>query len=134
MSASGPSPDINTWRGEPCRGSRNGPVWKPYRLIRGMSDKSTYALVKAISSGFRQCRSGESSRQLPAALSIGGPIGGLFGGGAARNARDRHKEQDGPENQLPFTVGVIVLGAKMAKADGSVTTDDVKAFSFCRSP
>jgi len=29
---------------------------------------------------------------------------------------------------------VIVLGAKMAKADGSVTTDEVKAFSFCRSP
>jgi len=67
-------------------------------------------------------------------LSIGGPIGCFFGGGAARDARDRHKEQDGPENQLPFTVGVIVLGAKMAKADGSVTTDEVKAFSFCRSP
>ena len=61
MSASGPSPDINTWRGEPCRGSRNGPVWKPYRLIRGMSDKSTYALVKATSSGFRQCRSARGS-------------------------------------------------------------------------
>ena len=25
-------------------------------------------------------------------------------------------------------MGVIVLGAKMAKADGSVTTDEVKAF------
>jgi DnaJ like chaperone protein len=60
-------------------------------------------------------------------LSIGGPIGGFFGGGAARDARDR-QEQDGAENQLPFTAGVIVLGAKMAKADGTVTTDEVKAF------
>jgi DnaJ like chaperone protein len=61
-------------------------------------------------------------------LSIGGPIGALLGGGAARDVRDSHKEQDRPENQLPFTVGVIVLCAKMAKADGSVTTDEVKAF------
>jgi DnaJ like chaperone protein len=61
-------------------------------------------------------------------LSIGGPIGALLGAGAARDVRDSHKEQEGPENQVPFTVGVIVLCAKMAKADGSVTTDEVKAF------
>ena len=47
---------------------------------------------------------------------------------AARDVRDGHQEQEVPENQLPFTVGVIVLCAKMAKADGSVTTDEVKAF------
>ena len=41
--------------------------------------------------------------------------------GQAREVRDRHQEQEGPENQVPFTVGVIVLGAKMAKADGIVT-------------
>ena len=29
---------------------------------------------------------------------------------------------------MPFTVGVIVLSAKMAKADGSVAADEVKAF------
>ena len=29
---------------------------------------------------------------------------------------------------MAFTVGVIVLGAKMAKADGVVTTDEVTAF------
>ena len=29
---------------------------------------------------------------------------------------------------MAFTVGVIVLGAKMAKADGVVTTDEVNAF------
>jgi DnaJ like chaperone protein len=61
-------------------------------------------------------------------LSSGGPIGALIGGGVARNVRDGDKEQDRPENQLPFTVGVIVLGAKMAKADGSVTADEVNAF------
>jgi DnaJ like chaperone protein len=40
-----------------------------------------------------------------------------------RNAEERpNQEQDGPaENQVAFTVGVIVLGAKMAKADGVVT-------------
>ena len=40
-----------------------------------------------------------------------------------------NKEQDGPaENQVAFTVGVIALGAKMAKADGVVTDDEVNAF------
>jgi DnaJ like chaperone protein len=61
-------------------------------------------------------------------LSLGGPIGAMIAGGAARDVRDRHKELDQPDNQLPFTVGVIVLGAKMAKADGRITTDEVQAF------
>ncbi len=63
-----------------------------------------------------------------ATADLSSPIGVFFGGRQARDARDNYKEQDGPENQLPFTVGVIALGAKMAKADGSVTTDEVKAF------
>ena len=50
-----------------------------------------------------------------AELAKGGPIGALLGGGLA-------------ENQMAFTVGVIALGAKMAKADGVVTMDEVKAF------
>jgi DnaJ like chaperone protein len=42
---------------------------------------------------------------------------------------DRDQEQDGQaENQVAFTVGVIALGAKMAKADGVVTMDEVNAF------
>ena len=42
---------------------------------------------------------------------------------------DRGKKQDQlAENQVAFTVGVIVLGAKMAKADGVVTADEVNAF------
>jgi len=64
-----------------------------------------------------------------AGLAVGGPIGALLGGVAGHYAIDRDKEQDGPaENQVAFTVGVIALGAKMAKADGVVTMDEVNAF------
>ena len=49
-----------------------------------------------------------------------GPIGAFLRG---------NQEQDGQaEDQVAFTVGVIVLGAKMAKADGVVTMDEVNAF------
>ncbi len=34
-----------------------------------------------------------------------------------------------PEKSVAFTIGMIALGAKMAKADGVVTDDEVKAFS-----
>jgi DnaJ like chaperone protein len=62
-------------------------------------------------------------------LAIGGPIGALLGGVAGHYVIDRDQEQDGPaENQVAFTVGVIALGAKMAKADGVVTRDEVAAF------
>ena len=64
-----------------------------------------------------------------AGLAIGGPIGALLGGVAGHYVIDRDQEQDGPaENQVAFTVGVIALGAKMAKADGVVTMDEVIAF------
>jgi DnaJ like chaperone protein len=33
-----------------------------------------------------------------------------------------------PDNQVAFTLGVITLGAKIAKADGVVTDDEVNAF------
>jgi len=64
-----------------------------------------------------------------AGLAIGGPMGALLGGVAGHYVIDRDQEQDGPaENQVAFTVGVIALGAKMAKADGVVTMDEVNAF------
>ena len=64
-----------------------------------------------------------------AGLAVGGPIGALLGGVAGHYAIDRDQEQGGPaENQVAFTVGVIALGAKMAKADGVVTVDEVNAF------
>jgi DnaJ like chaperone protein len=39
------------------------------------------------------------------------------------------QKQKGPlDDALPFTIGMISLGAKMAKSDGVVTKDEVRAF------
>jgi DnaJ like chaperone protein len=44
-------------------------------------------------------------------------------------ALHRDQKQDRPlDDALPFTVGMISLAAKMAKADGVVTKDEVRAF------
>lgn len=67
-----------------------------------------------------------------AGLAIGGPIGALLGGLAGhyidRQFSGGSQEQRAQRNQVAFTVGVIALGAKMAKADGVVSKDEVKAF------
>lgn len=64
-----------------------------------------------------------------AGLAVGGPIGALIGGFAGHLAIDHgfrsHSDHD---RQVAFTVGVIALGAKMAKADGIVTKDEIEAF------
>jgi DnaJ like chaperone protein len=68
-------------------------------------------------------------RRLAAATtdaSIGSQISALLGGGSRDD--NRPKMPEAPDNEVPFTVGVIMLGAKMAKADGSVTSDEVAAF------
>jgi len=57
-----------------------------------------------------------------AELARGSPIGALLGGVGDQ------EEVGSAENQVTFTVGVIALGAKMAKADGVVTMDEVNAF------
>lgn len=66
-----------------------------------------------------------------AGLAIGGPIGGLLGA-MAGHAVDWYRGQppaDGDATQhIAFTIGVIALGAKMAKADGAVTAAEVTAF------
>ncbi len=76
-----------------------------------------------------------------AGFALGGPIGALLGG-LAGHAVDRMRDSteealiaekegrtpDGPERSIAFTIGVIVLGAKMAKVDGAVTRDEVAAF------
>ena len=49
----------------------------------------------------------------------------LFGGAAEVERKPRDRSAD---NEVPFTVGVIALSAKMAKADGVITRDEVKAF------
>ncbi len=65
-------------------------------------------------------------------FAFGGPIGALLGG-AAGHAFDKFKiKQKLPKDialkQIGFTIGVIVLSAKMAKADGKVTKSEIKAF------
>ena len=41
---------------------------------------------------------------------------------------DRLREQPSPERSVAFTIAVIALGAKMAKADGHVSRGEVAAF------
>ncbi len=67
-----------------------------------------------------------------AGFMLGGPIGALLGG-LAGHAVD--KMRGGPSatpadgtREVAFTIAVIVLGAKMAKADGVVTKDEIEAF------
>jgi DnaJ like chaperone protein len=48
-----------------------------------------------------------------------GPVGTVLGGVSG---------QEGGKDQVAFTFGVIALGAKMAKANGVVTNDEVNAF------
>jgi DnaJ like chaperone protein len=74
-----------------------------------------------------------------AGFALGGPLGALLGA-IAGHAADRRIEQAAPEleqqslddrsatRQIAFTVAVIVLGAKMAKADGVVSRAEVAAF------
>lgn len=72
-----------------------------------------------------------------AGFAIGGPLGALLGGVAGHfadtvieNSTDEQNaaERISQRNQVVFTMGVIALGAKMAKADGQVTIDEVEAF------
>jgi DnaJ like chaperone protein len=57
------------------------------------------------------------SRISEAVQGLGGGLGQLLGAG-----------DKPPEKTVAFTIGMIALGAKMAKADGVVTDDEVKAF------
>ncbi len=57
----------------------------------------------------------------------GGPIGALAGAFAGHVLFDRDSRDDG-EPGVVFTIAIIALGAKMAKADGTVTQDEIEAF------
>ncbi len=71
-----------------------------------------------------------------AGFAIGGPLGALLGAmaGHAVDSMQATAQEDQPEGprdetrEIAFTVGVIVLAAKMAKADGTVTGHEVDAF------
>ena len=58
---------------------------------------------------------------------ISGPIRGLLGAFAGAHFFN-HDNDRMAQHQVAFTIGVIALGAKMAKADGIVTRDEVIAF------
>jgi DnaJ like chaperone protein len=69
-------------------------------------------------------------------FALGGPLGALFGA-LFGHAVDRHVETEGAPaaledrsatKQIAFTIAVIALGAKMAKADGQVSRSEVAAF------
>lgn len=67
-----------------------------------------------------------------AGFALGGPLGALIGA-AAGHAVDKMREtgDGGTEDatkRVAFTIAVIALGAKMAKADGQVTRDEIQAF------
>ncbi len=66
-----------------------------------------------------------------AGFAMGGPLGALIGAvGGHFVDRLKNTDGDGSANQksVGFTIAVIVLGAKLAKADGQVTPDEVAAF------
>ena len=66
-------------------------------------------------------------------FALGGPLGALVGAFAG-HAVDRMRTGTAAEadtagvRQVAFTTAVIVLSAKMAKADGHVTRDEIDAF------
>ena len=65
-----------------------------------------------------------------AGYALGGPLGGLIGA-VAGHAVDRMRggAADGiGTRQIAFTIAVIALSAKMAKADGRVTRVEIDAF------
>ncbi len=70
-----------------------------------------------------------------AGFALGGPLGALLGLGAG-HAVDRLRRDERPAEEkgrdatqsVAFTIGVIVLSAKMAKADGTVKRVEVDAF------
>jgi len=71
-----------------------------------------------------------------AGFSLGGPLGAIMGA-VAGHAYDKLKAEgagagagadDRATRQVAFTTAIIVLSAKMAKADGRVTRDEVDAF------
>lgn len=59
-------------------------------------------------------------------FAVGGPVGAVVGGLFGHVVFDRQSPED--KKRVAFTVGLIALSAKMAKADGVVTDDEILAF------
>ena len=71
-----------------------------------------------------------------AGFALGGPIGAILGvmAGGAFDRRSRSKSSfnfnriDNNQKQQIFTISFIILSAKLAKSDGQVTEDEIRAF------
>jgi DnaJ like chaperone protein len=61
-----------------------------------------------------------------AGLVVAGPVGAVVGALAGHFLIDR--SEDGGDPGVTFTIAVIALAAKMAKADGVVSDEEVEAF------
>ena len=63
-------------------------------------------------------------------FAIGGPIGALLGIAAGHYAEAKLKGPGTPieTRKIAFTVAIIALSAKMAKADGTITRSEINAF------
>ena len=74
-----------------------------------------------------------------AGFAMGGPLGALIGA-AAGHAVDRLGtaevpiDEEASTRKAAFTIGVIALAAKMAKADGVVTRDEIAAQEVVQVP
>ena len=65
-----------------------------------------------------------------AGFAIGGPIGALLGiaAGHYAEAKLRGPREPNEAKKIAFTVAIIALSAKMAKADGIITRSEIDAF------
>lgn len=63
-----------------------------------------------------------------AGMLVGGPIGAALGVVAGHYLVDRMGDLENTDPGLAFTIAMIALAAKMAKADGIVTEEEVAAF------
>jgi len=69
-----------------------------------------------------------------AGFAIGGPFGAILGVMAgnifdkSKKSSFRYQEIPNQQKQSIFALSIIILGAKLAKADGVVTKDEVEAF------
>ncbi len=65
-----------------------------------------------------------------AGMMVGGPLGALLGvaGGHFWDKSQKGGSANIDERQAVFGIAVIALAAKMAKADGRVTKDEIRAF------
>jgi len=64
-------------------------------------------------------------------FAIGGPLGAIIGAVAGHAVDKMRTAKPPPEDatkSIAFTIAVVVLGAKMAKADGTVSKAEIRAF------